>query len=224
MKLQFPRLSHVDKSRLKKLIAPLYSYIYSTRIKKSGRGHKIEWSDAILRNCNISIHGHSNILKFGKGCRLRNTEIRIEGDNCLIEIGNRCCWSGILVAEDDNSEISIGSDSTAIHATIVSSEGQPIILGDDCMISKNVDIRSSDGHSIIDPDTGKRMNPARSITIGNHVWIGAGVTILKGVEIGNGSIVGCQSLVTQIIEECSLALGIPAKVIRQPIAWKRERI
>ena len=58
------------------------------------------------------------------------------------------------------------------------------------------------------------------IKIGNHVWIGANVTILKGVSIGDGSIVAAGSVVTKSIPEACLAAGVPAKVIKENVQWK----
>jgi len=53
------------------------------------------------------------------------------------------------------------------------------------------------------------------IIIGSNVWIAEGVVILPGVTIGNGSIIGANSVVTKNIPESSIAIGAPAKVIKQ---------
>jgi len=57
------------------------------------------------------------------------------------------------------------------------------------------------------------------IIIGNKVWIGANVQILKGVHIGNGAVIGAGSIVTQDIPEKCMAAGVPAKVVRENITW-----
>jgi acetyltransferase-like isoleucine patch superfamily enzyme len=49
---------------------------------------------------------------------------------------------------------------------------------------------------------------------GDRVWIGANVTILKGVTIGNDAVVGAGSVVTKDIPEKAIAVGVPAKVIK----------
>ncbi|MBJ6958659.1 acyltransferase, partial [Vibrio cholerae] len=69
-----------------------------------------------------------------------------------------------------------------------------LIIGSECMFSRNVKLMTSDGHDIL--RDGKRINPAKSIYIGSHVWLADNVTILKGVSIGSGSIVGINSTVT----------------------------
>jgi acetyltransferase-like isoleucine patch superfamily enzyme len=63
----------------------------------------------------------------------------------------------------------------------------------------------------------KRINYARDINIGKHVWIGAYVNILKGVTIGDNSIIGIRSIVTKNIPQNCIALGVPAKVIRENV-------
>lgn len=62
------------------------------------------------------------------------------------------------------------------------------------MISRGVTIYDSDFHPI--EKNGENINSEKEIWIGNHVWIGANATILKGVEIGEGSIVSAETLVT----------------------------
>ena len=57
------------------------------------------------------------------------------------------------------------------------------------MVSKDVSIRTGDSHSIIDLKTKKRINFGKDVVIGNHVWLGLNTSILKGVRIGNNSIV-----------------------------------
>jgi len=55
----------------------------------------------------------------------------------------------------------------------------------------------------------------KGIKIGNNVWIGAGCTILDGVSIGDNAVIGAGAIVSKDIPENTLALGVPAKVIRQ---------
>ena len=58
------------------------------------------------------------------------------------------------------------------------------------------------------------------IKIGNHVWIGQGASILKGVRIGDGSIVAAAAVVTKDVPAHVAVGGIPAKVINENINWK----
>ncbi len=58
------------------------------------------------------------------------------------------------------------------------------------------------------------VGPVEPVTIGNNVWLGSRVTVLRGVTIGTNSVVGAGSVVTRSIPANSIAVGAPAKVVR----------
>ena len=62
--------------------------------------------------------------------------------------------------------------------------------------------------------------PTKPVYIGKKVWIGVGAIILKGVTIGDGAIIGAGSVVTKDIPAGCLAIGNPAKVIKENVEWK----
>jgi len=70
-------------------------------------------------------------------------------------------------------------------------------------------------------ETGNKINKSKPIKIGNHVWVGKGCAILKGVTIGDGAIVGAHSVVTKDIPPRTLVAGVPAKIIKENVNWKR---
>lgn len=93
-----------------------------------------------------------------------------------------------------------------------------ITIGNGCIIAMGTIIRDNDGgnHQILSPDY---IN-CKPITIGNHVWIGENVMILKGVTIGDGAIIAAGSIVTKDIPPHCLAMGSPAKVVRENVEWQ----
>ena len=92
------------------------------------------------------------------------------------------------------------------------------------MISNNVHIRTSDSHPFFDIQSGKRLNSAKNVYIGRHVWIAPYSAVYKGVHIGEGSITASHSLVTHDIPENVIAAGLPAKIVKTGIRWSREDV
>ena len=71
------------------------------------------------------------------------------------------------------------------------------------------------GHTITPKGRRAHIGIAEPIHIGNDVWLGGNVTVLPGVKIGNNVVVGAGAVVTKDIPDNSLALGVPAKVVRE---------
>ena len=111
-------------------------------------------------------------------------------------------------------ELSIG-EKTYINPNCHLVVNNKLQIGSDCAISWNFQVMDSDLHKVTDS-----ANDAKPVKIGNHVWIGANVTILKGVEIGDGSIIAAGSIVSKNIPAGVLAGGVPAKVLKEGVSWK----
>ena len=90
--------------------------------------------------------------------------------------------------------------------------GEYIKLGDTCNIARNATIRDTSGHIIAVP--GYKMS--RPVEIGNHTWICTGATIMPGVKIGDGSIVGACSYVSKNVPAFTLVQGFPALEVGKP--------
>jgi len=98
-------------------------------------------------------------------------------------------------------------------------------VGEDNLWSTGIVIRASDGHQIFDNKSGRLKNKSRPIVIGNHVWVGANATILKGSVIANDSIVRNSAVVAKEFQESNVAIaGNPGKVVGQDISWLRVLI
>lgn len=96
-----------------------------------------------------------------------------------------------------------------------------ILIGENCMFSWQIRIRNTDGHPIYEKGTRKILNRVKSINIGNHVWCGYGVSILKDVHIADNCIIGCHSVVCKSFDNpyCAIA-GNPAKVVKTNLEWE----
>lgn len=127
--------------------------------------------------------------------------------------------------EDNHCAIRIGKNTTIESAQLAAVEDYSFItIGEDCMLSNGIRIITTDSHNVIDLESGKRINPAKNVIIGNHVWIGANCTINKGVSIGDNAIIAGNSVVTHNVPANTIVGGIPARVIKENITWDRKRI
>ena len=94
-----------------------------------------------------------------------------------------------------------------------------IQIGNNVRLGWDTMLKDGDGHAICD-ETGKVFNVNRSIIIGNDVWVGAEVSLLKGAVVANGSVVGFRSLVTKRFEQPNVIItGSPAKIVKENIKW-----
>ena len=93
-----------------------------------------------------------------------------------------------------------------------------VTIGEHCAISWNFQALDSDLHTVM--TDGVEGTTSAPISIGDHVWIGANVTILKGVDIGRNSIIAAGSVVTKSFPPGSLIGGNPARLIRSGVNWK----
>jgi len=111
------------------------------------------------------------------------------------------------------SKIEIGSKNCfSNNVTIVAN--QQITIGDACQIGDQVTIYDCDFHEIPPSSRNASAGSTKPVYIGNNVWLGSRVMILKGVSIGDNSVIGAMSLVTKSIPANCVATGIPAKIVR----------
>ena len=124
----------------------------------------------------------------------------------------------------NDNKVTIGENFNCVSGTITNCGGNnPVIIDDDCMFSANFLIRTHDGHAIYDNLTKEPINEPKSVKIGKHCWFGQDVTILKGVEIKDNSMVATNSVVTKSIEQSNVIIaGNPARVVKTGINWDRD--
>lgn len=151
------------------------------------------------------------------GCDSADRDSIVIGDNYDI---------GAHLSAKKGARISIGNRTT-IRGGLVGAAAS-IAIGDDVIISNNVHIYDNNNHPT---DPMQRLEMTRSgsfygplwawdrssrssVVIEDNVWIGERSTILKGVTIGKGSIVGCDSVVTKNVPPYSVACGNPARVVK----------
>ena len=153
---------------------------------------------------------------------ISTTRIELLGDAELILGQNTIILPGSYIT-GNNATIKIGKNCYISQEVIINSR-YLIEIGKNVLIGYQVMMMDYDGHTIVYSDGQKqdsRSKKKTSIIIGDNVWIGARVTILKGVTIGSGTIIGANSCVVSDIPPNTIAVGNPAKVIKDNIIWQR---
>lgn len=210
------------------LLSSIYYLLMNNRVKGL-KGNLFQHRNVFLRGLRVNIQGKGNEITIGGGkiSSLRNCNIEIHGSNnkVLIEggVGAKCLT---IYCANDNCKVRVGEDTQISGNTeLAVMEGTKIEVGRDCLFSANITLRAGDSHSVIDADTGARLNKSKDIIIGDHVWLGNTVIITKGTMIGNHSVVATGAVVTgkTFPENCAIG-GNPAKVVKEGISWKSEKI
>ena len=129
--------------------------------------------------------------------------LKNSGQQVIIESGFYCDY-GYNIAIGERSYINI-------NCTIL--DGGLVTIGDDCLIGPNVQLLAVE-HDVDPKLRLEKHNYAKDITIGNNVWLGAGVILLPGVTIGNNSVIGAGSVVCKNVPASCVYAGNPAKKIR----------
>lgn len=170
----------------------------------------------------IVIEGERNTLRVGANVIL-NASIIMQGSGGLIEIEDDCQLAGTIhIVRGEGAVIRIGQTTTFNAVALTMHEAAEITIGKDCLFSTDIHMDVSDMHPIYDGDTCQRINPARSIHIGDHVWVGRGAMVLKGARIGSGSVIGAGAMVVGEVPANVIALGSPARIVREHILWSRN--
>ena len=169
-------------------------------------------------------------VTFGQNVVLRHPHKIEIGDNVIIDD------NVVLDAKgQDNKGIKIGNDAFIGRNTIFNCKNGNIELGDKANIGFNSQIFSANfvkfgknalvaaysyfvggTHKFdsLDKSPLEQGRQAEGITIGDNIWVGAGVKVLDGVTIGRDCVIGTGAVVNSDIPDYSIAVGLPAKVIK----------
>lgn len=117
------------------------------------------------------------------------------------------------VRVDLGRNIMIG-DRTFVNYNLTALDIATIMIGADCQIGPNVQLLTPI-HPVEAEPRRARLEAARPIMIGDNVWLGGGVIVCPGVSIGENSVIGAGAVVTRDVPANSVAVGNPARVIRE---------
>ncbi len=174
----------------------------------------------IGKNSKVIIYG--NPLPKFKNVKIiceNNSKIQIKSSKHLIQNTNFYLYG-------KNSEILIDENFSMNGGNMLLNDdaiNKKIVIGKDCMFGWDIHIRTSDGHTVYDIETKKRINIPQDIIIGNHVWIAAKSFILKNTTLLDNTIVGACSLVNKKFDEENILIaGNPAKIKKREVNWDRK--
>ncbi|HGS4779797.1 TPA: acyltransferase [Vibrio cholerae] len=163
-----------------------------------GNKNKIIINDSVVKSTEVRIIGDGNLVLFDKCRDVKGVKLIIVGDGCRVEIQKNVGIGGARI--------------------VCGGENKFVTIGENSMLSDNVELWASDGHSIYNAEKEIINNPG-NIIIGENVWLGTGVKVLKNVSIGSGTVVGMSSVVTKCCEADAVYVGNPAKKTREKITW-----
>ncbi len=201
----------------------------STSIKKDS---KIIGTVVIGKNCFIGKNTKiSGDVIIGDNCKIGDDitiNVYLSGK---IRIGNRCViqkgvdMGGNIIIGDSSTvgacskimtmpkaQLNVGNDVLINHFSILGAS-ESVEIGDHCIFAPYLHITDAE-HSFEDIAVTIKHAPIKSapVIIQENVWLGSGVIVLMGCNIGKGSVVGAKSLVNKSLPDYSVAFGIPAKI------------
>lgn len=179
----------------------------------------------ILAGCRLKIKGVKNIqtngvLRIGLnyvGFMHKNDRTHLNINGSLIFHDSFSIGKGCRFDIGSNAVAEFGSNSgITSNATFIIMHG--IKVGDSCVISWGCQFMDDDFHRLSYQGRKEKDPP---IELGNHVWIGSNVTVLKGSKIPDGCVVASGSVVCSKFDKphCLIA-GNPAKIIREDVSWE----
>lgn len=187
-----------------------------------------DYNDFIIGQCctfesgsKVNIKGNNNCLYTKDLVRFfAASALTFNGNNSLTYFCSHVYWrSSAVLWEDSIFFIGEQTRTQTTRLTWWICERKNILIGADCMFSWELLFRTSDGHLLYEMEKLTRSNNARSIIVGDHVWVGYNAFLFKGANVGDNCVIGARAIVTSKIPENCLCAGIPATVKRRPIKW-----
>lgn len=176
-----------------------------------------------LRNCYSYIIcfklkiTNSNVI-IGKNSRIE-WNVKFKGVNPIL-IGNNVSIRDGAILIPDKGSISIGNNCSIGAYNILDGSGE-LFIGNHVRIGSHVCIYSA--NHIFESRTEliyKQGMDYKKVIVNDDVWIGAHVTILAGVSIGEGAVLAAGSVVTKDVLPYTIVAGVPAKPIKERVAKK----
>ena len=187
-------------------------------INSKGSGNTISVGCKI-RNGHVTVLGNSNLINIADSVKWHDAEININGDNnrLIIEPDVRLIGPCKIIMEG-NATLHL-KKNCGVRGVDFSIKDGCVEVGELAMFSYGIKVRNHDSHKVFDLGSSQPCNPPADIKIGKHVWICQDASILKGVEIGDDSIVAFGAVATKGCPPNSIIAGNPGKIVKTGITW-----
>lgn len=208
------RISRAISSILNRIISQYTNIKYRSHIFGNGRIKVGRYDKLFLdKGSKLKLSGQLSLDEQTYGGNGRSSILRMDNNSTLTLMGDFSFFYGADIILFKECELVLGKDSFINNSCKIRCHKR-IEIGDGCAISHDFTIMDSDAHEL----NGEREK--LPIRIGNHVWIGTRVTILKGVNIGDGAVIAAGSLVVSDVPAGALVGGVPAHIIREEVEWR----
>ncbi|MGZ8969762.1 MAG: acyltransferase [Telluria sp.] len=192
------------------------------KLQDSGKNNKVIFGE-IGDNVQLKIYGNNNVVEIDPTSSIQGGDFQLKGNNNRFIIGPGVKIGHLKVIIQDESIINIGSQTTIEQAYFLSRDKRKIEIGQDCMISFQIDLRTSDAHGIYETDGNALINPPGDIILDNHVWLGQGTMISMNVRVASNAVVGARSFLRNLdVASGCIYAGSPARLVRSGVFWTRE--
>lgn len=159
-------------------------------------GCRIFLGDNLQGSLTIALRNNNATVFIGRDCDVNDLTLRSRQPDDMIAIGN---------------SVAVTGPGTWISGLRGGDARPGIIMGDCCVVARDVILRNTDGHPVFDRASRRQINqPAGDIIIEPHVWLGERAAILKNVRVGAFGVVALGSVVTRDVPRYSVASGVPA--------------
>ena len=154
-------------------------------------------------------------VSIGRGCWIQKIDIPRNHRRIRLDAEVALDTAAVLLvtAEPQGKPVLHIGAHTYVNRNTIIDAAESIRIGASCMIGPNCYLTDHDHGTAAGTPVAEQPLQSRPVLIQNGAWIGASVTVLKGVTIGAGAVIGAGSVVTRDVPENAIAVGVPARVI-----------
>lgn len=215
-----------NKEKISLLLYIYYNY-FSKNIVRTGKAKIIPYKNVILdlhKTAKIYVNGDKDLEIGINKLKKSRAETRVRMDRDAVWHANHGAglFYGTTLEIKENAVFESGYFTANTGSVII--VDSEIKFGEDVMLGRNILVYDSDFHQILNKE-GECVNLPKKVEIEDHVWLTNNITVLKGVTIGQGSIVAGYTQVNSCMPRDTLISAMSkGQAIKTPVNWSREKI